>query len=150
MVILTTRGDFAEPEARCLCFSGSAVGSTVLQAAVVAVVEVALVVVAITWSAIAAAACFRRFGFRPPVLGVEQNSILPLELPLPPPLLPSPPPLLPSAPPPHHAPQDDEAPQEDATPSAVEVAVPDSAPAEVASEAVAPSGNILDWTEGDA
>ena len=46
--------------------------------------------------------------------------------------------------------QDDEAPQEDATSSAFEEAEPDSAPAEVAAEAVAPSGNILDWTEGDA
>ena len=46
--------------------------------------------------------------------------------------------------------QDDEAPQEDVTASAVEEAEPDSAPAEVSAEAVAPSGNILDWTEGDA
>jgi len=46
--------------------------------------------------------------------------------------------------------QDDEAPQEDATSSAVEAPLPDTAPAEVAAEAVAPSGNILDWTEGDA
>jgi hypothetical protein len=44
----------------------------------------------------------------------------------------------------------DEVPQEEATAPSVEAMEDEPEPPAEASEAVAPSGNILDWTEGDA
>ena len=44
----------------------------------------------------------------------------------------------------------DDVPQEEATAPSVEAMEDEPEPPAEASEAMAPSGNILDWTEGDA